>query len=162
MTANVFLMFWGWAVRGPSLVFVLAIVLAVPAFGEDSSLLSAPDAWQQASDGNLLIIDIRTESEWRETGIPEGAGRSSLFLAYGLPNLDFVDEVTTLADGDRSRPIALICAAGVRSAVAHVLLEAEGFHHIYDIGEGMVGSGDGPGWLARGLPVESCGDCTGS
>jgi len=55
--------------------------------------------------------------------------------------------------------VALICAAGVRSSVARVLLEAEGFEHVLDIGEGMLGSGNGPGWLARGLPVEDCGDC---
>ncbi len=162
MTANVYSTIWGWAVRGPSLVFLLALLAALPAHAEDNGLLSAPDAWQQSGEGALLIIDIRTESEWRETGIPEGAGRSSLFLAYGLPNLDFVDEVTALTDGDRSRPIALICAAGVRSAIAHLLLESEGFEHIYDIGEGMAGSGDGPGWIARGLPVEDCGACTGS
>ena len=150
MTANVYSMIWGWAVRGPSLVFLLALLAALPAHADDNGLLSAPDAWQRSGEGALLIIDIRTESEWRETGIPEGAGLSSLFLAYGLPNLDFVDEVTALTGGDRSRPIALICAAGVRSAVAHLLLESEGFEHIYDIGEGMAGSGDGPGWIARG------------
>ncbi len=162
MTTNVCLMIWGWAVRGPSLAFALVFFVIAPAYAEGDGLLSAPDAWQQSGQGELLIVDIRTESEWRETGIPEGAGRASLFLAYGLPNLDFVEEVTALAGGDRSRPIALICAAGVRSAIAHVLLEGEGFEQIYDIGEGMVGSGDGPGWLARDLPVENCGECTGS
>lgn len=114
-----------------------------------------------AGEGDLLIIDIRTESEWRETGIPAGAGRASLFLAYGLPNLSFVEEIKALTGDDLSRPIALICAAGVRSAIADVLLDAEGFQHVYDIGEGMLGSGDGPGWLATGLPIEACGDCTG-
>lgn len=162
MTDSVFTMIWGWAVRGPSLVFVVALLFAPPVHAGVDGLLSAPEAWQRSGDGDLLIIDIRTESEWRETGIPAGAGRSSLFLAYGFPNFGFVDEVIALTGGDRSRPIALICAAGVRSAIAHVLLESEGFDHIYDIGEGMAGSGDGPGWIARGLPVEDCGACTGS
>ncbi|MEM7121715.1 MAG: rhodanese-like domain-containing protein [Pseudomonadota bacterium] len=162
MTENIVRKIWGWAVRGPSLVFALVLLHAVTAYADEDGLLSAPDAWQRYGDGELLIIDIRTQSEWRDTGIPEGAGRSSLFLSYGLPNLDFVDEVTALTGGDRSHPIALICAAGVRSAIAHVLLESEGFEQIYDIGEGMAGSGDGPGWVARGLPVEDCGDCSGS
>ena len=152
----------GWATAGSSLFLFVFLVLSIPARGEDTGLISPTEAWQMAGEGDLLIIDIRTESEWRETGVPTGAGRASLFLAYGLPNLSFVEEVKALTGGDLTRPVALICAAGVRSAIADVLLDTEGFEHVYDIGEGMLGSSDGPGWLARELPIESCGDCTGS
>jgi hypothetical protein len=33
-------------------------------------------------------------------------------------------------------------------------MEAAGFTRILDVPEGMVGSAAGPGWIARGLPVE--------
>ena len=39
-----------------------------------------------------------------------------------------------------------------------VLTDA-GFTNVVHIKEGMAGSGAGPGWLARGLPTESCKTC---
>ena len=149
----------GWVAIGPSLFCVLVVAYATAAWAADSDIISAPQAWQRVEAGELIVIDIRTEDEWRETGIPAGAHRASLFYAYGLPNLSFISEVRETAGGNMSHPIALICAAGVRSSVGRVLLEAEGFDHVFDVGEGMLGSGDGPGWLARGLPVDDCGDC---
>ena len=38
-------------------------------------------------------------------------------------------------------------------------LEARGFTRVYNVKEGMVGSGAGPGWIKRGLPVEPCKQC---
>jgi rhodanese-related sulfurtransferase len=64
------------------------------------------------------------------------------------------------AAGDKDLPIALICAGGVRTAFAADLLRDRGFTQILDVGEGMLGSGDGPGWIARGLPTEPCPQCS--
>jgi len=60
---------------------------------------------------------------------------------------------------DRDRPIALICARGNRSTVASSALTQAGYTHVYNIREGMFGSPDGPGWLARGLPTDPCSAC---
>jgi rhodanese-related sulfurtransferase len=38
-------------------------------------------------------------------------------------------------------------------------LRKAGFTQVYNIDEGMVGSSAGPGWIARGLPVEACQRC---
>jgi rhodanese-related sulfurtransferase len=149
----------GWVDAGPSLLFALALAWALPLSAADGDMVSAEEAWRRAEAGDLVIVDIRTQAEWRKTGIPQGARRASFVYAYGLPNFDFVGEVRGALGDDPTRTVALICAAGVRSSVARVLLEAEGFEHVLDIGEGMLGSGNGPGWLARGLPVEDCGDC---
>ena len=130
-----------------------------PAAVAESTIISAQQAWEQAEAGEILIIDIRTEDEWRDTGVPAGAYRTSLFYAYGIPNIDFIGDVRDAVGDDVSRPIALICAAGVRSSIGRTLLEADGFDNVVDVGEGMLGSGDGPGWLARGLPVDDCGEC---
>ena len=61
--------------------------------------------------------------------------------------------------GDLSQPIAFICAAGVRSSYAQQLVERAGYTDVVNIREGMMGSPDGAGWLAKGLPVEPCGSC---
>lgn len=135
---------------------VLALPLAVLAVGTGYTLLrpaiagptlDAETAFQRATAGELLLIDIRQPDEWAETGSPRGAQR------LDLRSPDFIDQLTALANGDTSRPIALICARGGRSARTAKALTDAGFTDVLDVSEGMLGSAAGPGWLARGLPV---------
>ena len=109
--------------------------------------LDAPSAFQRVEAGEILLIDIRRPDEWDATGSPKGAQR------LDMRRPDFVDALDALAKGDRSRPIALICARGVRSARMANLLTKAGFAQIFDVPEGMLGSSEGPGWITRGLPV---------
>lgn len=111
--------------------------------------LDAETAFRQARSGELLLVDIRQPQEWAETGSPEGAQR------LDLNSPDFLDRLSELAGGDRSRPIALICASGGRSARTASALSDAGFTNVLDVSEGMLGSSAGPGWIARGLPVVS-------
>ena len=112
-------------------------------------VLDAPEAHDLVKSGEIILVDIRRPDEWEKTGRPLGS--------YGIDmrrDNDFTDELAKVAGGDTSAPIALICARGVRSArLANRLIEA-GFDNILDVPEGMLGSADGPGWLARGLPLE--------
>jgi rhodanese-related sulfurtransferase len=109
--------------------------------------LDAETAYNRAVTGDLLLIDIRQPEEWAQTGSAKGATR------LDMRSPGFLDALAALTGGDRSRPIALICASGGRSArTARALTEA-GFTSVLDVSEGMLGSSAGPGWLARGLPV---------
>lgn len=114
----------------------------------ESAALSAPAAFGAAASGDVVLIDIRRPDEWAATGLPGPA----IPLDMRLP--DFTDRLTSLVDGDLSRPVALICARGVRSARLANALAAAGFTDIRDVPEGMLGSRAGPGWLARGLPTK--------
>lgn len=109
--------------------------------------LSAPEALAQARTGNIVLVDIRRPAEWAATGIPQGA------VPLDLRRDDFVGALLAEVGGDRGRPVALICARGVRSARLAGRLAQVGFTRILDVPEGMLGSGAGPGWLSRGLPV---------
>jgi rhodanese-related sulfurtransferase len=71
----------------------------------------------------------------------------------------FLNEVLAKVGGDRTAPIALICRTGNRTTQVHRFLKAQGFTQVYNVREGMAGSGAGPGWLARRLPVEACKAC---
>lgn len=116
-----------------------------PAFAGPT--LDAATAFRMAAAGEVLLVDIRRPDEWQATGTGLGAH------PLDMRSPDFLTALTALAGGDRSRPIAVICARGVRSArLARQLAEA-GFTAINDVPEGMLGSSAGPGWLARGLPV---------
>ena len=99
-----------------------------------------------AVSGDIFLIDIRRPDEWTATGSGEGAVRIDLRVD------DFEDQLLALA-GNKDAPIALICAAGVRSARLSNRLMAAGFTQIIDVPEGMTGGIYGPGWINTGLPV---------
>lgn len=125
----------------------------------DTRMLEPEDALQRASAGEITIIDIRLPVEWAETGLPKTAVGISLQDQKFQPRPDFVDDMRKQVGNDLDRPIALICARGNRSAFTRKLLAAHGFTQVYDITEGVVGGINGPGWLARDLPIEPCSSC---
>lgn len=109
--------------------------------------LRVQDAHAQAVAGQILLIDIRRPDEWARTGVGEGA------TPLDMRRPDFTKVLQQLTEAHPDRPIALICARGVRSRHLTGRLSAAGFTHILDVPEGMLGSGAGPGWLRAGLPV---------
>jgi rhodanese-related sulfurtransferase len=145
------------ALRALAALSTLAWIAAGPAPALAESILSAPEAYAAAAAGRLVIIDIRTPEEWRETGVAKGAARIDM-LHPGGPQ-GFAGEVLRQVGGDRGAPIALICRTGNRTTRVGKALEQMGFTRVYNVKEGMIGSAAGPGWLRRGLPVESCGAC---
>ncbi|WP_102110063.1 rhodanese-like domain-containing protein [Oceaniglobus roseus] len=111
--------------------------------------LSAPEAFAMASEGRVVLVDIRRPEEWAATGSPGNAYR------LDMRRDDFAESLAALIDrqGDML-PVALICARGVRSARLANRLVRQGFINVMDVPEGMLGSLAGPGWLARGLPLD--------
>lgn len=109
--------------------------------------LGVAQAYEQAAQGRVLLVDIRRPDEWRRTGIGVGA------MPLDMRRDDFEQALSALVQGDRTRRIALICARGVRSAHLSNRLAQAGFTRILDVPQGMLGSSAGPGWLAQGLPV---------
>jgi rhodanese-related sulfurtransferase len=129
----------------------LALVLSCAAHAAD---ISAPEAQAALEAGKLTLIDIRTPPEWRETGVAKGAKRLDILHPGGAQG--FVTDLLKQVNGDRNAPIGLICRTGNRTTQVARYLEAQGFTQIMNVKEGMAGSGAGPGWIRRGLPVEPC------
>lgn len=121
----------------------------VPAVHASSGIMSAPDALAAADRGEIVLVDIRTRGEWKQSGLAEPA------LAISMHEAGFVRNLAKALGGDRSRPLALICAVGGRSAHMQRILATAGFTNVIDVSEGMFGSSAGPGWLKRGLPVKT-------
>ena len=119
--------------------------------------MSAPDAFEAVRAGKLILIDIRTPPEWKQTGVAQDAKLINMIQPQGATG--FLNEVLGKVGGDRTAPIALICRTGNRTTQVHQFLKAQGFTQVYNIREGMAGSSAGPGWLARKLPVDSCMNC---
>jgi len=136
------------------LVAMLATLVSPPAI---AGTLSAPDAHAAVQAGKLTLIDIRTAREWRQTRVAKDAVLIGM-LHPGGPT-GFVKEVLEKVGGDRTAPIALICRTGNRTSQVLSFLRQQGFTNVTHVAEGMAGSSAGPGWLARGLPTQSCGNC---
>lgn len=106
------------------------------------------DAHRLMKEVGMVLIDIRTAGEWMRTGIAEGA------VALTPSGPHFADDVAELLEGDKTRPVGLICASGNRSAGAQRFLKQMGFTNVANVVEGMTGGfGAGPGWILRGLPT---------
>lgn len=119
--------------------------------------VSAAEAFRQVESGNLLLIDVRTPDEWTATGVAHKALRLS--IEHAFDDDDFVQQVRAAVDGDRSRPVAVICTSGPRSLRAWNLLIAHAFTRVMHVAEGMNGGDSGRGWIAAELPVEGCALC---
>jgi rhodanese-related sulfurtransferase len=148
--------FIGIIAKAAAVVWLAAVLSQAPALAEE---ISAPEARQRVEAGTLTIIDVRRPGEWRETGVAEGGLPISLHNLMRLERGEFADDVLKALGGDRSRPVALICAGGVRSSRAEAILREAGFNTVYDINEGMLGNGRDPGWVGRKLPVRDCVRC---
>ncbi|MEP5728232.1 MAG: rhodanese-like domain-containing protein [Sulfitobacter sp.] len=123
---------------------VVAQGIKVPVNGGN---LTPPQAHALATSNKIILVDVRRPDEWATTGSGEGAHR------LDLRRKDFVTAIDALVSGDKSAPIALICARGVRSNRTSKRLKKAGFTNIIDVPEGMLGSRSGPGWIKRNLPV---------
>lgn len=111
--------------------------------------LSVQDANEQATEGAIYLVDIRRPDEWERTGV----GRSA--IPIDMRRDDFEVVLQALFDEAGARPVALICARGVRSRHLTARLADAGFVNIIDVPEGMLGSGAGPGWIASDLPLRT-------
>ena len=134
------------------------MLLSINACSRDSGpTLAAPDAYAQAQAGKLTLIDIRRPDEWKQTGVAKDALQINMTHPQG--EAGFVAQVTAELGGDRNAPIGLICRTGNRTTQMQRALTEAGFTQVYNVKEGMAGSAAGPGWIARGLPVEACKTC---
>jgi len=84
----------------------------------------------------VTVLDVRSESEWAEEHLP---GAVHIMLGY-LP--ERAREVIN------SKPVAVLCRTGARSAIGASILQAAGAEEVINMQGGLRD------WAAAGLPVE--------
>ncbi|MGV8978973.1 MAG: rhodanese-like domain-containing protein [Cellulomonas sp.] len=129
--------------------------------------LTPQQAWDLlAADARTVLVDVRTDAEWRYVGVPDTSslGRRPALIEWstypsGQPNPAFVASLAAagLAPGDE-RPVVFLCRSGVRSVAAATAATAAGYGPAYNVLDGFEGN-VGPdghrgaqGWRAAGLP----------
>ena len=107
-----------------ALAIFICLLWIAPAALAAGGLIAADKAHEQAQSGELTIVDVRSPAEWRETGIAAGARLATIHNRKGP--MGFLEEMIALVEGDKSKPVAMICARGARSAAATAFLRGPG------------------------------------
>ncbi len=133
-------------------VFILLAAFSADRVAVAAEVISVKGAYERAQKKEIVLVDVRSIDEWRETGIPQGAIPISIHHPGGMQG--FVDTVRKAVDQDLNKPVALICRYGVRSTRAQWALEEAGFKKILNVREGLKGNViDGSGWFDAKLPM---------
>ena len=117
------------------------------------------------SDEDAVLIDVRTEPEWRFVGVPDlsGLGKRTRFVEWqlypdGRPNPAFARQCEEQGL-EKGRAVYFLCRSGVRSMHAAVAMTSLGYGPCYNVAEGFEGDKDTSmqrghlgGWKVRGLP----------
>ena len=94
------------------------------------------------------LIDIRTEPEWRQTGIVPDSHLLMLFDEQRrvVDPDGWIKKVKQLVPLDK--PVILICRVGNRTVPATQFLVRSGYKKVYNVTGGIVH------WVKAGLPME--------
>lgn len=125
--------------------------------------ITPQQAWDLLrNDPDAVLVDVRTDGEWRKIGIPDTAelGKTPIFVEwvnnFGQRNQNFVDDL--VANGVKTGPVFFLCRSGQRSVHTAIAATAAGIEPSYNVLEGFEGavgpSGqrDVEGWKVLGLP----------
>ncbi len=102
------------------------------------------------SNPDTVLLDVRTENEWRTDGKPDtkDLGIKSFFITISQDS-GFIERVKK--NIDKKKQVLVMCAAGGRSIIAAQLLANEGYNTL-NVSDGFSGNGEDPGWKNLGLP----------
>jgi len=123
-------------------------------------------AWKLlAEDPNAVLVDVRTDAEWKYVGIPDlsDLGKDVVTVQWKVfPEMDLNPIFRQELEAEGVTPdqtLALLCRSGQRSAAAARALTDAGYRCCYNVAEGFEGDKDAHGhrgtkngWQVRGLP----------
>lgn len=99
---------------------------------------STPTEFIELQKDGYIVIDIRREEEWIETGIIEGAQTITAFTESGQLHKDFQEKFFSLAKGPET-PILLYCRTGNRTEMlGNALIDQVGLKNVYHLTDGIV------------------------
>ena len=111
-------------------------------------------AFQAYNNNELIIIDIRTEREWKMTGIIPKSYLINMHTEDFSENPNFLNEVELILNNHKNKNIAFICASGARSEIAANYFLEKKYKNIFHIPDGVVGK-ENNGWLYLGHPIKA-------
>ena len=99
---------------------------------------------KKAQADQMIIIDIREETEWRQTGLIEGATLITGFQGAGAVHPDFLAKFTSLIPA-KDTPFVIYCHSAGRSAMlGRAIVEQLGYQQVSHLDGGIMA------WLESG------------
>jgi rhodanese-related sulfurtransferase len=99
---------------------------------------STPAEFIELQKNGYIVIDIRREEEWVETGIIEGAKTITAFAENGQLHKDFQEKFFSIVKGPET-PILLYCRTGNRTEMlGNALIDQVGLNNVYHLTDGIV------------------------
>jgi len=129
--------------------FLFFLLFSSLLWAADLNNLSVEEVEALQKQGDVLIIDVRTPEEWKQTGIIPGSVPLQFFDKDGNALTQ-----TWLTQFDQLRkspdqPVILVCRSGHRSGlVGNFLTKKLGLEHINHLSTGLKS------WLKAGKPVK--------
>ena len=106
-----------------------------------------PQQFIDAQENGGVVIDIRREEEWKETGIIKGSQTITAFTKDGKIHPDFPKKFFDLIN-DVDVPILLYCRTGNRTGIlGKALIDQVGQTNVSHLRDGIVG------WKKQGFPI---------
>ncbi|MCM8627655.1 rhodanese-like domain-containing protein [Accumulibacter sp.] len=93
------------------------------------------------------LVDIRTEAEWKQTGVVPGSRLITLFDERGRADAPaWLQKMGGVAPANQ--PVIVICRSGNRTrAASRILAEQGDYQKVYNVSEGIRG------WAGEGRPM---------
>ncbi len=121
---------------------MLAVLVFLPLIStytgaQEVSNISVHDAKRLIEKGNVIVLDVRTQNEWKQ-GTLHGA------VLIDVMDKEFKKKAALL---EKAKPIVVYCAVGGRSAYAADDLKALGYKNVYNMSGGIQA------WIKAGYPI---------
>lgn len=131
---------------------LLITSLVVASFSLSAEVVDIdPDRLEQlVTEQDAVVVDVRTASEWRETGVIQSSKTLTFFDENGQYDAQqWFARLQGLKDPDQ--PVILVCRSGGRSAkVAEFLDREAGLKNVYNLEDGISG------WIEQGKATKVC------
>ena len=116
--------------------------------------INPTEAWKLQQSNKLLIIDVRTIQEWKETGVIPGSILVNMHDENFYERSNFIEEILNLIGDNKATPIGVICGSGARSSLTRDALNNIGYTNVLNISQGIMGKNK-KGWIELNLPLKT-------
>lgn len=127
---------------------VVAALLCLAALGARAEVVNIDNAeLARLAASGVAVIDIRTEPEWKDTGVIAGSKLMTFFDEKGRSDPPvWLEKLKTVVKPDQ--PVILICRSGNRTrAATQFLSQQAGYKTVYNASTGINS------WAREGRPM---------
>jgi rhodanese-related sulfurtransferase len=133
-----------YSINGAIMIKKLSLLalLGLAALAANAEIINIDNAeLARLASSGVPVVDIRTEGEWKATGVIAGSKLLTYFDENGKANPpQWLEKLKGVANSDQ--PVILVCRSGKRSRVASEFLsEQSGFKKVYNVTNGLNGWG---------------------